>query len=62
MCTLCLKRLTLTQDKSRSGGNGAFLTTVALAHLRDAHPHVNEASEPQSGMADNKDGSDSESD
>ena len=44
ICTLCWKRLTLTQDRSHSGDNGAFLTTVALAHLRDAHPHVNEAS------------------
>ena len=35
ICTLCWKRLTLTQDRSRNGGNGAFLTTVALAHLRD---------------------------
>jgi len=59
MCTLCWARLALTQDKSR---NGAFLTTVAPAHLRDVHPHLNEASKSQSGMADNKDGSDSESD
>ena len=62
ICTLCWKRLTLTQDRSHSGDNGAFLTTVALAHLRDAHPHVNEASEPRPGMADNKDGRDPESD
>ena len=60
VCTLFYARLTLTQGLSR---NGAFLTTVALAHvLRDVHPHLNEASESQSGTADNKDGSDSESD
>ena len=44
VCILCWERLTLTQDKYRNGGIGAFPTTVALAHLRDAHPHVNEAS------------------
>ena len=60
VCTLCWARLALTQDLPR---NGAFLTTFALAHLlRDVHPHLNDASEPQSGTADNKGGSDSESD
>jgi hypothetical protein len=49
VCILCWARLSLTQDKSRES---AFMTTVALAHLRDVHPHLNEASKSQSGMDD----------
>ena len=50
VCILCWKRLTPTRDMSRNGGTGAFLTSVALAHMREAHPHVNEASKSQSGI------------
>jgi len=49
VCTMprCWRKFALTQDKGR---NGAFLTTVAMEHMRQCHPEEKLSAASQAGV------------
>ena len=47
VCVICWELLSLTRDKAAAG---RFLTTIALSHLRTAHPELDLSAISQTGL------------